>query len=191
MMNFKKVPKFSNYRVNTLGQVWSDKRNQLMKGSIKNNGYRQVTLTSDEGGYKNYSVHQVVAMTFLGHKPNGLEVVVDHINHNKLDNRLENLQLISNRENLSKDSYKSKRSGLPSNITTKSGGGYRFMYFYVSKQFAWSFKTLDEAIEMSEMFNYLKDVDGEEYALKTLDENRRGYGRQSKAERNGDTIVIR
>ena len=39
---------------------------------------------------------------FLNHKPNK-EFVVDHINNIKLDNRLENLQLITQRENSSKD----------------------------------------------------------------------------------------
>ena len=51
----------------------------------------------------NKSVHQLVAMAFLGHVPCGHKIVVDHINHDKLNNRLENLQLITNRENCSKD----------------------------------------------------------------------------------------
>ena len=44
---------------------------------------------------------------------------------------------------------------------------------------------------MKEMFEYLVEVDGEEYALKTLDENRRGGGRKFKAEISGEIIVIK
>jgi hypothetical protein len=36
------------------------------------------------------SVHVLVAMSFLGHIPNGLKIVVDHINGNTLDNNLKN-----------------------------------------------------------------------------------------------------
>lgn len=47
-------------------------------------------------------VHRIMAYTFLGHTPNGHKVVVDHINNNKLDNSLKNLQLLTNFENLMK-----------------------------------------------------------------------------------------
>jgi hypothetical protein len=49
-------------------------------------------------------VHTLVAMVFLNHKPDGTnKICVDHINNIKTDNRLVNLQLITNRENTSKD----------------------------------------------------------------------------------------
>jgi len=40
--------------------------------------------------------------TFINHKPNKYESVIDHIDENKLNNREDNLQLISHRENISK-----------------------------------------------------------------------------------------
>jgi alkyl hydroperoxide reductase subunit AhpF len=42
-------------------------------------------------------------MAFLGHVPNGQKLVVDHIDGDKLNNNLNNLQVITNRENTSKD----------------------------------------------------------------------------------------
>jgi hypothetical protein len=42
-------------------------------------------------------------MAFKGHIPNGHKVCVDHINNIKIDNREVNIQLLSNRENCSKD----------------------------------------------------------------------------------------
>ena len=42
-------------------------------------------------------------MSFLGHNPCGFDTVVDHIDNNPMNNKLNNLQLISHRENCSKD----------------------------------------------------------------------------------------
>ena len=49
------------------------------------------------------TVNQIMAIAFLSHKPCGHKIVVDHIDNNKLNNKLYNLQLITHRENISKD----------------------------------------------------------------------------------------
>ena len=88
-------------------------RETIKKTSISNVGYCLVSLYN-KNKCKTISVHQLVAMTFLNHTPCGHKLVVDHINDNKLDNRLENLQLISNRENAcrTQGSYSSKYKGV-------------------------------------------------------------------------------
>ena len=190
-LEFKEIPSFSSYRINRLGQIWSDKSNKFMKPFINNHGYQQTRLTNDEGKQQTIRFHQLVAITFLGHKPNGHILVVDHINYNKLDNRLSNLQLISNRENLSKDAYRTKKTGLPLGISTKRGGTeYMFAKQLNNKQFRWAFKAIEQAIEMKEMFDYLNEAEGLEYAINTLNDNRAGSGRGTNAEINGDIIKI-
>ena len=46
-------------------------------------------------------------MAFLNHIPCGMERVVNHINFNRLDNRLENLEIVSARENANQKHLKS------------------------------------------------------------------------------------
>jgi hypothetical protein len=46
-------------------------------------------------------------MSFLGHKPCGYKLVVNHIDFNKLNNNLVNLEIITNRENCNKKHLKS------------------------------------------------------------------------------------
>lgn len=61
------------------------------------------TLTPD--GYyrvKTYGCHQWVAMAFLDHEPNGNEYVVDHIDGNRKNNHVSNLQIITQGENILK-----------------------------------------------------------------------------------------
>jgi hypothetical protein len=112
---FKDVPNYEGlYQVSNIGNVKSLPREivnakgkyiskeKILKPGKDGKGYYFVNL-SKEGKMKSIKVHVLVAMAFFGHKTNGYKIVVDHINNNPSDNRLENLQLISQRENCSKD----------------------------------------------------------------------------------------
>tara|TARA_R110002153_G_scaffold634_1_gene2927 strand:- start:326 stop:823 length:498 start_codon:yes stop_codon:yes gene_type:complete len=111
---WKEVKGFENYEVSSLGRVKSLARVSLKNAKIKerilkggkSRGYRTVCL-SKNGIPKTKSVHQLVAVAFLNHKPCKMNAVVDHINGVKEDNNVSNLQVVSQRENTSKD----KRNG--------------------------------------------------------------------------------
>jgi 3'-phosphoadenosine 5'-phosphosulfate sulfotransferase len=102
---FKNIPGYEGlYQVSNLGNVKSLKyeKEKLLKPCKDTWGYYFVNLCKDRKR-KGFAVHKLVAMTFLNHIPNGHKIVVDHINNIRTDNRLENLQIISARENISKD----------------------------------------------------------------------------------------
>lgn len=109
---WKDVPEYEGvYQVSSLGRVKSLEREDSLGRQVK----EKILKTSPDGvGYcvctlyfnsnqKTIKVHQLVAIAFLDHKPNGYQAVVDHIDNDKLNNKVENLQIISPRENLSKD----------------------------------------------------------------------------------------
>jgi hypothetical protein len=108
---WKPIPNFEDYQVSNFGKVKSLKwgKQKILKDRINRYGYLSVVL-SDKKNPKNILIHQLVAMAFLRHIPDGThKIVVDHINNIKSDNRLENLQLTTNRYNASKDTKGSSK----------------------------------------------------------------------------------
>ena len=111
---WKDIPNYENlYQVSNFGNVKSLNRKgkdgrlikcRLLKLISDNSGYLMVGLS--DGRSKMFRVHQLVAITFLEHEPNGHKVIVDHIDNNKLNNNISNLKVITQRENTSKDKNK-------------------------------------------------------------------------------------
>jgi len=104
MENWKDIKGYEgHYQVSHLGRVKSVKKST---GKILSNRlggkYHKVTL-SKNGNTKDKYIHILVAETFLNYEGGDRSIVIDHINNDRFDNRLENLQIISQRENINKD----------------------------------------------------------------------------------------
>ena len=87
-----------NYEANELGDIRKIGSNQLLKQWLDKDGYKIVALSNR----KIYRAHRLIALTFI-ENPEG-KPVVNHINHIKQDNRVENLEWVTYSEN-SKHSY--------------------------------------------------------------------------------------
>lgn len=89
---------FNKYEVFENGQIWSYKTNKFLKPCTLPNGYQVVNLSDNEGKIKTYKLHRVVYEAVTGEPiPNCLQV--NHIDEDKTDNRFENLNLMSPKEN--------------------------------------------------------------------------------------------
>ena len=115
MENWKDIKGYEGYyQVSDLGRVKSIERKVKSRGSYRNIkekilkqskgncDYLKVGLYK-EGSLKTFQIHILVAMTFLNHTPCGFKLVVDHIDNDKLNNKLSNIQIVTNRENSTKD----------------------------------------------------------------------------------------
>ena len=97
---FKKVKNYPLYSISDLGRVRNDTTGMILK-PYKDN-YLKVRLSSS-GNQKTVNIHSLVAIAFLNHSSKDRKIVVDHIDNDKFNNRADNLQIVSNRFNTSKD----------------------------------------------------------------------------------------
>jgi NUMOD4 motif./AP2 domain. len=108
---FKSIEGYPNYEISNLGNVKSlkYKRGNKAKNLIATNnsgGYLILTLVNSHGK-KSFQVHQLVAIYFLGHKPCGFKLVVNHKDFDRHNNNVENLEIVSMRENTNQKHLKS------------------------------------------------------------------------------------
>jgi len=84
-----------DYEISNFGNCRRKKKNgdyTSLEGSISNRGYRYFQLNR-EGKRINNLFHQLVARYFIGDRPDNL--VIDHIDRNKLNNNVSNLRYIT------------------------------------------------------------------------------------------------
>ena len=143
---WKVIPGYEGlYEASTLGNVRSLNYKQTKK--IKNltfnltkNGYLRVHFKN-----KVFGVHQIIAMTFLDFNCQGHSLVIDHINEIKTDNRVENIQLLNNRQNVTK----SIERNLPVGVYKRTNRKKYFSKINIKgvRKYLGYFNTVEEASE--------------------------------------------
>jgi len=142
MEEYRKIEGFENYSVSNCGNVRNDKTGRILKPCTTKYGYRCVVLCP---GMMMYKIHRLVGVAFI---PNpDAKPQINHIDFNRANNNLSNLEWVTNREN-------SLKREIPSNT------GYSNIYKRTNREtykvqiktgnkyvYCKSFNTLDAAIQ--------------------------------------------
>lgn len=92
-----KLEGYSDYEIfPNEGKVWSYKRNRYI-GTPNERGYIKLSLTDDNGKQHNWKLHRLIWTVVNGEIPKDL--TVNHIDENKENNSISNLNLMTNYEN--------------------------------------------------------------------------------------------
>ena len=151
---WRDVPEYEGlYQVSSFGNVKSLSREilkngkypfiskeKLLKPKIGTTGYYNVGL-SKNNKRKMFQVHQLVAICFLNHKPNGYEIVINHIDNNPLNNHVSNLELVSAR-------YNTSCHKTDAGVTKTPNGKYQAIIFINKNIGLGNFIDKEEALQM-------------------------------------------
>ena len=93
---WKPMPGYEeNYLISNYGNVWSIRNSRLLKPKETKAGYLRVS-PSVNGYRRECFIHRLVALAFIPNPDN--KPTVNHLNENKKDNRVENLEWATNAE---------------------------------------------------------------------------------------------
>lgn len=91
------IEDFPNYEVSNFGRIRNRSSGQILKPGLGGVGYFTVSLYKNKKPVTN-NIHQLVADAFLGKKSKGM--TVNHIDGNKRNNHVSNLEIIAYRDNI-------------------------------------------------------------------------------------------
>ena len=100
MENWSEI-KEGGYEISTLGNIRNIKTGRVLKTHVGTAGYKRIGLYFNKKKIM-FSVHRLVAKTFLPYNVDKPDV--DHINRDRVDNRLVNLRFVSKSENMANSS---------------------------------------------------------------------------------------
>lgn len=109
---WRNIRGFDGYKVSNDGYVYSEKTRRILNRINNNKGYYHICLTVD-GKMQYQLLHRLIAEAFIPN-PEG-KPFINHIDGNKKNNKIENLEWVTNQENIRHAFEIGLMKGRPSN----------------------------------------------------------------------------
>lgn len=93
---WKDIPDYEHYQISNLCRIRNIITGRILRNEIFRGGYLRVTLTKDKT-HKHFSIHRLMYITFIGKIPSHLQI--GHLDGSKNNNHINNLALVTNKEN--------------------------------------------------------------------------------------------
>ena len=94
--SFKAIPDFEHYLISNHGRIFNTRTGNIKKAGHDHKGYKRVRLI-DKGRGATKKIHRLVAQAFLDTYSENLQV--NHKNCIKDDNKVENLEMVTQSQN--------------------------------------------------------------------------------------------
>ncbi len=133
------VVDYPNYLIYPDGKVYNQKYKRYLKPSMNNSGYLYVNLWKNSKD-KKFSIHRLIAIYYIPNPQN--KPFINHIDGNKLNNNISNLEWCTPIENL--NAYRSKQSNNTSGIVNIRYREDKKRWIYEKKHFGNRFRISNE-----------------------------------------------
>lgn len=137
--------KKTDYLVSNFGKVYSKKSNKILKQEVTKVGYARVTIFYNKTA-AHKSIHRLVANAFIYNDDKSNKIYVNHINGNKLDNSVNNLEWVTARDN-ELHAYKN-------NLKVAKHGDESHLSVYSKKQVISACEMMEEGIFTIKYISY-------------------------------------
>ena len=91
---YKIIPEFPKYKISNYGNIRNEKK--ILNQTIIQGGYSSIHLNNEKNKNKKFLVHVLVALSFIPNPEN--KPTVNHKDHNKLNNNIDNLEWATSKE---------------------------------------------------------------------------------------------
>lgn len=143
--SFAKIIGASNYVAGILGEIWNLNTNHILTDTSTGwTGYRKVDIRFDNGKRISKTVHRLVYEAFNGPIPNRL--VINHIDEDKTNNSLSNLEMMTRADNIRYGNRSEKQK-----LSRKNGTGLRKEY-NKNRKFTRSAAVIEKHKEISKAY---------------------------------------
>ena len=145
----KQIKNYTDYYIDEYGVVYSTLKGDLTtrKSSINSGGYAYLPLCKG-GKFVHKYIHRLVYETFIGEIPEGM--VINHIDGDKLNNKLDNLECVTQRKNCQCQNKKRNNKNGFSNIHKVEYYRVTFLINGKQKHFG-RCKTAEEAVKLRDL----------------------------------------
>ncbi len=135
------------YKINKKGEVYSCRKNIILKGGIGTEGYLKFCFVNKNSENNMKPLHRLLGIQFIPN-PNNYEFI-DHLDNNKLNNNLDNLRWIDKSGN-SRNYKKKRKYDLPTGVYTRGKKFVVRMKLNKKTTHIGTFNTIEEASEAYE-----------------------------------------
>ena len=99
MEEYRQIKDFENYEISNYGNVRNKKTKRILKSNCVGKGYLAVQL-SKNSTRKSFQIHRLIALEFIPNSDPENKTQVNHIDGNKLNNNIDNLEWVTPSENI-------------------------------------------------------------------------------------------